>query len=206
MYIKTAPWLLRQILPANLIWQIPACDKTLYLTFDDGPVAGVTDKTLAILDRFKAKATFFCVGDNVRKYPETYQAIIAAGHALGNHTFHHLNGWKTLDDAYFSDVKKCAELVDSKLFRPPYGRFTRRQAKTLSKDYKIIMWSVLSGDFDPLVTPESCFEKVKKLTCSGSIIVMHDQEKSAGTMLMALPQILTYYTQMGFNFLPIKIN
>lgn len=205
MYLTTSLRLLRWFMPRGLIWEIPEKEKVLYLTFDDGPVAGVTDKTLALLERFNAKATFFCVGDNVRKHPETYQAIIASGHAVGNHTFHHLNGWKTTDDAYFSDVKKCAELVDSKLFRPPYGRITRRQAKIISKDYKIIMWSVLSGDFDPLVTSVTCFENVKKFTRSGSIIVMHDQEKSAGTMLMVLPHILTYYTQMGFKFSPIKI-
>jgi peptidoglycan-N-acetylglucosamine deacetylase len=205
MYLTTSPRMLRWVMPRELIWEIPGQEKVLYLTFDDGPVAGVTDKALGILDRFNAKATFFCVGDNVRKFPDIFRQVVEAGHAVGNHTFHHLNGWKTPDDEYFNDVKQCAELIDSKLFRPPYGRITRRQAKILSTDYKIFMWSVLSDDFDPLATAETCFNNIKKSTHSGSIIVMHDQQKSAKTMLNALPRILAHYSQKGFTFLPIKM-
>jgi peptidoglycan-N-acetylglucosamine deacetylase len=204
MYLTTSPRLLRWFMPRELIWEMPAQEKVLYLTFDDGPVAGVTDKVLDILDCFHAKATFFCVGDNVRKHPEIYKKIIGEGHAAGNHTFHHLNGWKTPDDFYLSDVKKCAELLDTQLFRPPYGRITRQQAKTLSKDYKIIMWSVLSGDFDPATSARQCLNNVQRSAKRGSIIVMHDQEKSAKTMLTALPQILEHFTSNGFKFLSLN--
>lgn len=181
-------------------------EKVLYLTFDDGPVAGVTDKTLAILDRFNAKATFFCVGDNVKKHPETFRKIIDSGHTVGNHTYHHLNGWKTPAEDYLHDVQECAKLVDSNLFRPPYGRITRRQARILPKDYKIFMWSVLSGDFDPAVSTEQCSSNVLRSARAGSIIVMHDGEKSGRTMIDALPHILAHYTQKGFRFLSIEID
>ena len=206
MYLTTSPKLLRYLMPRGLIWDFPIQEKVLYLTFDDGPVAGVTDKTLVILDRFNAKATFFCVGENVKKHPDIFMRIIREGHTVGNHTFHHLNGWKTSDDVYLIDVKKCAEQLNSKLFRPPYGRITRRQTKILSKDYKIIMWSVLSGDFDPKVNPEQCTRNVLRSAKAGSIIVMHDGEKSGRTMLEALPPILEYYTQKGFKFLPIEMD
>jgi peptidoglycan-N-acetylglucosamine deacetylase len=206
MYLTTSPKLLRCLMPRGLIWDIPEKDKVLYLTFDDGPVAGVTDQTLDILDGFNAKATFFCVGENVKKHPDIFMRIIRESHAVGNHTFHHLNGWKTSDDSYLRDVKQCASLVDSRLFRPPYGRITRKQARMLSKDYKIIMWSVLSGDFDPKVNADQSARNVLRSAKTGSIIVMHDGEKSGRTMLEALPQILEHFTQMGFRFLPILID
>ncbi|MBE0662430.1 MAG: polysaccharide deacetylase family protein [Bacteroidales bacterium] len=206
MYLTTSPRLIRYLMPPGLIWEIPEKEKVLYLTFDDGPVAGVTDKTLAILDRFKAKATFFCVGDNVRKHPEIFKRIIEEGHAVGNHTFNHLNGWKTPADAYLINVQKCAEQLESKLFRPPYGRITRQQARLLSKNYKIIMWSVLSGDFDPATSAQQCINNVLNSAKPGSIIVMHDQQKSAKTMLTALPQILEHFTRNGFKFQPLRMD
>lgn len=203
MYFSGAPGLLKLFMPSGLVWQIPTKDKSLYLTFDDGPVAGVTEEVLSVLKDFDAKATFFCVGDNVQKYPEIYKKILEAGHSTGNHTFHHLNGWKTADEEYFEDVKQCAELVDSMLFRPPYGRITRSQARYLSKKYKIIMWSALGGDFDPKVSAEKCIENILKSTREGSIIVLHDNQKSAQTMLRVLPQVLKYYSDKGFQFLPL---
>ena len=187
-------------MPSHLIWEIPKKEKALYLTFDDGPVAGITDETLALLDRFNAKATFFCVGDNVIRNPETYSKIIDSGHSVGNHTFHHLNGWKTTTEDYIRDIEKCSTLVDSNLFRPPYGRITRKQANILSKNYKITMWSVLSGDFDPSVTVAKCIRNVERQARPGSIIVMHDQIKSAATMLQALPVILDLFQKQGFSF------
>lgn len=195
---------MRYLMPRGLIWEIPEKDKVLYLTFDDGPVAGLTDKTLAILDRFNAKATFFCVGDNVRKYPDTFRKIIGSGHAVGNHTFRHLNGWKTSTDDYIRDVQECARLVDSSLFRPPYGRNSRKQANILSKDYKIIMWSVLSGDFDPAINVADCVNNVLKHARPGAVIVMHDNQKSAETMLPALSILLERFIRDGYSFLPLK--
>ncbi|HHN47763.1 MAG TPA: polysaccharide deacetylase family protein [Bacteroidales bacterium] len=200
MYLTTSPRLLRWFMPRNLIWEIPKKERVLYFTFDDSPVAGVTDETLALLNKFNAKATFFCVGDNVRKHPKTFQRILAAGHTVGNHTFHHLNGWKTSTQDYVHDVQQCAKLVDSNLFRPPYGRITRRQASILSKLYRIIMWSVLSGDFDPAVTADQCFKNVVRSARPGSVIVMHNNEHSAQTMLSVLPKILEYFRNKGFGF------
>jgi peptidoglycan/xylan/chitin deacetylase (PgdA/CDA1 family) len=204
MYLTTSPKLLRYLMPRGLIWEMPGQEKVLYLTFDDGPVAGITDETLAMLDRFNAKATFFCVGDNVRKHPEIYQRIISEGHVVGNHTFHHLNGWKAPTQKYISDVQQCAGLLDSKLFRPPYGRITRRQAKILSKDYKIIMWSVLSGDFDPSVNADQCFRNIRRSAGPGSIIVMHDGARVSKTMLEALPRVLEYFTEKSYAFKTIS--
>lgn len=204
MYLTIAPRLLRLFIPWGLTWEMPGNKKVLYLTFDDGPVSGVTDETLSILKCYDAKATFFCVGNNVRKNPKTYQNILAAGHAVGNHTFHHLSGWKTPTGDYLQDLKLCAELVDSKLFRPPFGRITVRQAKILSKTYRIIMWSVLSGDFDPSVTAAQCVKNVLRSARPGSIILMHNQEKSAKTMLEALPIILEHYKDQGFGFMGLE--
>ncbi len=193
-------------MPAVLIWDMPASEKVLYLTFDDGPVAGITDKALEILEEYQAKSTFFCVGDNVRKYPETFRKIIQSGHTVGNHTYHHLNGWKTPTEDYLHDIQECAKLVDSRLFRPPYGRISHRQTKIISKAYKIIMWSALSGDFDPKVSTQQCARNVLRYAEAGSIIVMHDGQKSRTTMLTALPLILAHFTQKGFKFLSIGMD
>jgi peptidoglycan/xylan/chitin deacetylase (PgdA/CDA1 family) len=203
MYLTTSPKLLRYLMPAGLIWEIPTSEKVLYLTFDDGPVAGITDKALEILDSYQAKATFFCVGDNVRKYPDIYEKIIAAGHRTGNHTFHHLNGWKTPDKEYVEDIELASEAIKSQLFRPPYGRIRRSQVRQLSKSYQIIMWSLLAGDFDPRETSEQCFRRVVRYAKHGSVIVLHDQQKTAGIMLKVLPLILEHFSKLGYNFLSL---
>lgn len=204
MYTVTSPMLLRWLMPRNLVWEIPAQEKVLYMTFDDGPVPGVTEKALNFLDQHEAKATFFCVGDNVRKYPELYHKILCAGHATGNHTYHHLNGWKTGDDQYIGDVQACRDLVQSKLFRPPYGHIRRSQIRKLAGEYKIIMWSVLGGDFDPEITVEQCCRNIFRNARPGSILVLHDQLKSADTMLKALPVVLDHYKRKGFEFRAIS--
>jgi peptidoglycan-N-acetylglucosamine deacetylase len=206
MYLTTSTRLLRWFMPRNLIWEIPEKERILYLTFDDGPVTGITDETLAELDRFNAKATFFCVGDNVKRYPDTYRKIIDAGHSTGNHTFYHLNGWKTPTKEYIRDVHQCAGLVDSTLFRPPYGRITRKQTKILSNDYKIIMWSVLSGDFDPSVSADQCFRNIVKSARPGSVILMHDNQRASKAMLQTLPHVLEYYLERGYKFKTITFD
>lgn len=205
MYLTTSPKLLRLLMPRNLIWEIPEKEKALYLSFDDGPVAGITDTTLSVLDKFNARATFFCVGENVKKNPGIYKNIMAAGHAVGNHTFHHLNGWNTPPEDYYRDIHECAQLVNSNLFRPPYGRITCNQTSYLSKAYKIIMWSVISGDFDPSVNADRCVSNVLRSAKAGSIIVMHDGENSGEKMLKALPQVLDHFTSKGFTFQPLKL-
>jgi len=187
-------------LASDLIWNLSPQTQTLYLTFDDGPVVGVTDWVLEILDRYNAKATFFCVGENVERNPELFEQIIKQGHSVANHSYNHLNGWKTSNFTYYRNVLKADELIGSKLFRPPYGKITRQQAKSLKKKYKIIMWDVLSGDFDENLKSESCIKNVIKASKSGSIIVFHDSEKSKSNLMETLPEILRHYTVKGYSF------
>ena len=199
MKAVTVPVFLKIFYP-SLLWQMPEDEKKLYLTFDDGPHPEITPQVLEILDQFSAKASFFCVGDNVRKFPETYASLIENGHAVGNHSMNHLNGWKTNLNTYYDNVNECRGLVDSKLFRPPYGRITPSQIHTLKKEYTIVMWSVLSYDFDAETNPEQCLEYVINNTEDGAIIVFHDSVKAAKNMLYALPKVLKHYSDLGYTF------
>lgn len=199
MKAVTVPAFLRIFYP-SLLWQMPAGNQTLYLTFDDGPHPEITPKVLEILDKYQAKATFFCVGENVQRFPQTYAEILQRGHRTGNHSMNHLNGWKTNLNLYYENVNECRNHVDSELFRPPYGRITPTQIHTLKQEYKIVMWSVLSYDFDPETTPEQCLNYVLEHTEDGAVIVFHDSEKSAENMLYALPKTLEYYSEKGFKF------
>jgi peptidoglycan/xylan/chitin deacetylase (PgdA/CDA1 family) len=179
---------------------MPPGNQTLYFTFDDGPHPQITPKVLEILDKYQAKATFFCVGENVQRFPQTYAEILQRGHRTGNHSMNHLNGWKTNLNLYYENVNECRNHIDSELFRPPYGRITPTQIHTLKKEYKIVMWSVLSYDFDPETTPEQCLDYVLEHAEDGAVIVFHDSEKSAQNMLYALPKALEYYNEKGFRF------
>lgn len=188
----------------DAVWFLPNSNNTIYLTFDDGPIAGVTEKCLAILAEYDVKATFFCVGQNAKQNPEILGRIKSEGHAIGNHTHNHLKGWKTENDEYVKNVERCNEVVNSKLFRPPYGKAKRSQLKMLANDFKIVMWDVLSGDFDPNVSVEKAIENVVNNTVAGSIIVMHDNEKCGAKMLEILPKVITALQDKGFNFQVIK--
>ncbi len=199
MKAVTVPIFLRIFYP-SLLWQMPAGNQTLYLTFDDGPHPKITPKVLDLLDQYQAKATFFCVGENVARFPQTYAEILNRGHRTGNHTMNHLNGWKTNLKLYYENVNECRNLVDSDLLRPPYGRITPSQIQALKKEYKIVMWSVLSYDFDAETTPEQCLNYVIEHAEDGVIIVFHDSEKSARNMLAALPEVLSYYHGKGYRF------
>ena len=199
MKAVTVPIFLRIFYP-SLLWQMPAGNQTLYLTFDDGPHPKITPKVLDLLDQYQAKATFFCVGENVARFPQTYAEILNRGHRTGNHTMNHLNGWKTNLNLYYENVNECRKLVDSDLLRPPYGRITPAQIQALKKEYKIVMWSVLSYDFDTETTPEQCLNYVIEHAEDGAIIVFHDSEKSARNMLAALPEVLSYYHSKGYQF------
>ncbi|MCB9363910.1 MAG: polysaccharide deacetylase family protein [Flavobacteriales bacterium] len=199
MFLVKTPLALKKTFP-SLVWDIPNNTKTIYLTFDDGPTPEVTTWVLATLKQYNAKATFFVVGDNVKKHPQIYQQLIAEGHAIGNHTYNHLNGWKTKSSDYLQNIEKCAELVDSNLFRPPYGRIKNTQIKKLKQDYNIIMWDVLSGDFDAGLSPEKCAENVISNTKSGSIIVFHDSIKAEKNLKYALPKAIEYLKSKGFVF------
>ena len=198
MFIKS-PSILKKLFP-NLIWDIETNEKEIYLTFDDGPHPEITPQVLDILDKYNAKATFFCVGDNVRKHPDTYELILKKGHKTGNHSYSHSNGWKVSNVDYFDDIKKASKLVKSDLFRPPYGRITPSQIKFLKTKYRIIMWSVLTYDYSKKVNKEQCLKNSIIKTKPGSIIVFHDSLKSADNMLYALPLFLKHFTDKGFVF------
>lgn len=197
-FVKT-PKLLHSLY-RDAVWFIPNSSNTIYLTFDDGPVSSITDRCLDILSEFNVQATFFCVGENIQRNPEIFQRIKNEGHQIGNHSFHHLNGWKTENKIYFDNIKEGETLTSTKLFRPPYGKIKRSQIKELRDHYKIIMWDVLSGDFDPKVSVEQCIKNVINNTAAGSIIVMHDNEKCGMKMLESLPTIITELKCKGYQF------
>ncbi|MEL7161757.1 MAG: polysaccharide deacetylase family protein [Bacteroidota bacterium] len=173
---------------------------TIYFTFDDGPIPQLTPWVLEQLAAYDAQATFFCVGNNARRYPELIQDILTAGHSIGNHTMHHLDGWKSDNVPYFHDVRHCAIQVKSSLFRPPYGRLMPSQAQFLQRHYEIVMWDVLSGDFDPELTAEDCFQNVVRNAKPGSIVVFHDSLKAEEKLRAFLPRLLEHYAALGYRF------
>lgn len=199
MYPVTPPFWLKWLYP-SLTWNKDRSEKSIYLTFDDGPIPVVTPFVLNTLKKFNATATFFCIGENVQKHPEIYQQLLKEGHAVGNHTFNHLKGWKTDDKVYLDNIQKCAGLVQSSLFRPPYGKGTRSQYAALRPGYSIIMWDVLSGDFDTGLTPERCLKNVIKNTRTGSIVVFHDSLKAYERLEYALPLALEHWQKEGYAF------
>jgi len=199
MYLSKSPAIIKKYYQ-KLIWDIPNEENKIYLTFDDGPTPEITEWVLEILRKYKIKATFFCIGDNVHKHTVIYQRILTEGHAVGNHTQNHLKGWITEDDTYFENIEKCAKLVKSNLFRPPYGRIKKSQYSILNTQYKIVMWDVLSGDFDPKTSPEKCLKNVTKNTKSGSIIVFHDSVKAYEKLQYALPKAIEHLLEQGFVF------
>ncbi|HET9824634.1 MAG TPA: polysaccharide deacetylase family protein [Chitinophagaceae bacterium] len=202
-FVKT-PWVIKKIFP-NYIWSVSTNDKILYLTFDDGPHPEITPFVLSELKKSNALATFFCIGKNVLAYPEVYKQVLDDGHFVGNHTQNHLNGWKTPNDVYLKDVAEASNHIDSNLFRPPYGRITLFQAKNLpaamkGRKAKVIMWDVLSADFDKNISKEQCLQYVLFRSSPGSIIVFHDSEKAFEKLRHALPRVLDHFTEQGFRF------
>ena len=205
-YLVKTPWWLKKIYP-GCVWDMPTKEKTLFLTFDDGPHPAATPFVLEQLKKYNAKATFFCIGENVQKYPDIFQQIIEEGHAAGNHTQHHINGWKVNDTEYINDITNAAQHIHSNLFRPPYGKIKRSQIKRLLSDncnMKIIMWNILSGDWDTNVYPHVCCDRVKDKASEGDIIVFHDSEKAWKRMSYSLPRILEHFSQMGYSFSKIS--
>ncbi|MGC3978099.1 MAG: polysaccharide deacetylase family protein [Paludibacteraceae bacterium] len=189
----------------GVVWRENPDKKNIFLTFDDGPIPEVTPKVLDILDNYNAKATFFCVGDNVRKHPETYMEVIRRGHQVGNHTFHHIKGFSFADEEYVDNVQKAANYIDSKLFRPPHGQITHRQIKRLSSDYKIIMWDFITYDYDSTMSVEQIMKIVKKKSRNGSIVVFHDSLKAQKNMLQALPLALEYWEKNGYKIISMRL-
>jgi peptidoglycan/xylan/chitin deacetylase (PgdA/CDA1 family) len=203
-YFTKTPWWLKKIYP-SYIWHIPTAAKTAYLTFDDGPHEKATPFVLDQLKKYNAKASFFCVGKNVVAHPAIYKRILDEGHITGNHTNNHLNGWKTDDAQYLADVAEAAKYIESSLFRPPYGRIKSFQAKNIpavmkNKMAKIIMWDVLSGDFDEHITKDQCLENVILNVKQGSIVVFHDSEKAFPRLEYSLPRTLEFLSAKGFRF------
>ena len=204
-WVKTNKWI--KMIFNNLVWEIPNSDKKIYLTFDDGPIPEVTEWVLDILKSEEIKATFFCIGDNIKRHPEVYKRILSEGHQTGNHTFNHLNGWKTETNHYIENLKLCEteylklNTEHSFLFRPPYGKIKPSQSKAIRNlGYKIIMWDVLSYDFDSTISVEKCLENVISNTEQGSIIVFHDSIKAEKNLKYALPKAIQVLKDKGFIF------
>lgn len=199
-YLTTGSWLLRQIYP-SCIWRMHAKEKKVYLTFDDGPHPEATPFILEQLAKYGAKATFFCIGKNVASYPGIYQQILLQGHRTANHTYNHLNGWKTPDKEYIEDIVAAGKLIDTTLFRPPYGRITRWQLAQLGSKalgLKAVMWTILSGDFDPKISSEKVLGNVIRPLKKGAIIVFHDSEKALPHVNYVLPKVLKYLSEEGY--------
>ena len=182
------------------VWSIPTDGKKLFLTFDDGPTPEITDWVLETLEKFGAKATFFLIGKNVEENPEMVEKILSAGHTIGNHTHNHVNGWETSNSTYIKNTLKTEKILETNLFRPPYGRIKRSQTKVMSNRFKIIMWDVLSGDFDLHARKEKVLSNVTKHAEPGSIIVFHDSVKAKPRLQYALPKVLEYFINRGYSF------
>lgn len=199
------PFFLPLLYP-TLTWRMNSNEKTIYLTFDDGPVSGPTEFVLDVLGRALIKATFFCLGDNIRKHPAVFASILAGGHTVGNHTVNHLNGWKSSVAAFTANVEDFDSIATSaglvaptRLFRPPYGRITRRQIRAL-KAYRIVMWDVLSQDYNHSVRPERCLRRTLSVCRPGSVIVFHDSYKSERNMSYVLPRLIETLASDGYTF------
>lgn len=206
--MKNATWLFSLIYP-SLTWKIKTGDKKIYLTFDDGPVPGITDYVIEELAKNNIKGTFFCVGDNIKKHPETFSRLIKEGHSIGNHTYNHLNGWKNDNTTFLENVEKCQLLIKEHgylpnggkpLFRPPYGKITRRQILALRDHYDIIMWDVLTRDYDQNLYPEKCLQNSIEITKAGSIVIFHDNFKAQKNLHYALPAYIEYFLKAGYEF------
>lgn len=199
MYLIKTPKFIKTLFP-NFVWNIHTDEKVMYLTFDDGPIPEVTPWVLDTLKEYNAKATFFCVGDNITKHPDVLELLLDQGHTAANHTYHHMAGWSTENIRYFHDVRRCAQQVRSNLFRPPYGRIRPSQAQFLTRHYQIVMWDVLSGDFDRSLSPDECAANILQKAGSGSIVVFHDSLKAQRNMKYALQKTLDHYSALGYRF------
>jgi len=204
--------MLVKIIFPNYIWDIPNQENKVFLTFDDGPTPEITEWTLEQLREYNAKATFFCIGNNIEKHPDIFRKIIDDGHTIGNHTFNHLKGWKTPNDIYLENVLLCQSQITNhtshtpNLFRPPYGKIKPSQAKALRNiGYKIIMWDIISYDFDQKTSPEKCLENVLSNIQPGSIIVFHDSVKAEKNLKYTLPKTLEYLRKKGYTSSEIKL-
>ena len=205
MLIERPPLFYRKLFPGS-VWRLPAEEPCVYITFDDGPNALTTPRLLRLLDRLAVPATFFCVGDNVRRYPEHYRDILAAGHTVGNHTYHHIRGLRLPASAYMCDVQLAAELIHSRLFRPPHGRLTPAQQSALrAAGYQLIMFDVVTRDYNPRLTSNDVVRIATRYARNGSLIVFHDSPKAAPRLFDALPRVVTWLRAAGYRFRRIEM-
>lgn len=204
MMIYRIPYFVQRLFGGCCEFRVCCEEKAIYLTFDDGPVPEVTPKVLDLLDSYNAKATFFCIGDNIRKYPDCFKEVLSKGHVVGNHTMHHLQGMTTETERYLKDVEQCAALCPSKLFRPPYGRPKIKQIRELRKQgYRIILWTAISYDYNRKLSPEKCLKNVSELR-AGDIVLFHDSIKAEKNMLYCLENVLKTYSAKGFEFRALR--
>lgn len=202
MFIEQPPFFYRLLFP-GAIWRKPGKKKCVYLTFDDGPIPEVTPWVLGILDKYNVKATFFMVGDNVRKHPDIFRMVVERGHSVGNHTFNHIQGLRYLTRNYLKNVEKASELINTSLFRPPHGHMRIPQTLFLQRKYKIIMWDVVTRDYNSELSPEQVLNNVKRYTRNGSIIVFHDSLKAEQNMREAMPKAIEWLKSEGYEFLKL---
>lgn len=204
MFIEQPPIPYRMLFPET-VWRIPMTEKAVYLTFDDGPIPEVTPWVLDVLDHYGIKATFFCVGDNVRKHPATFQQVVERGHSVGNHTMHHLQGAFTTTKRYVADINEADSYIHSALFRPPHGLIRWKQAAAIKGNMRIIMYDLVTRDYSQKLTREEVLNNVKRYTRNGSIIVFHDSLKSQQRLRWALPRAIEWLKDNGYKFLPIPM-
>lgn len=204
MLIEQPPIPYRMLFPET-VWRIPMKHKAVFLTFDDGPIPEVTPWVLDLLDHYGIKATFFCVGDNVRKHPETFRMVVERGHSVGNHTMHHLQGAKVTTARYVADIMEAHALIDSPLFRPPHGLIRWKQAATIKDNMRIIMYDLVTRDYSKKLTGEQVLDNVRRYVRNGSIIVFHDSLKSESNLRYALPRAIEWLKENGYQFLPIPM-
>jgi len=199
MKLQVPDWL-RPVFGSDLLWRVHTSAKVVYLTFDDGPVPEVTSRVLGILDEYGWKATFFCVGENVVSYPELYRRLINEGHRVGNHSFNHIKGFGLSDEAYLHNVEKARKYIDSDLFRPPHGQITRSQTKKLSENFRVVMWDIISFDYDASMEAETIMKLIRRKSRPGTIVVFHDSIRAEKNLFEVLPKALAYWKGQGYSF------
>ncbi len=202
MYLPKTPNFIQQLFP-QLLCRIGGDEKVVYLTFDDGPTVGVTEEVLEVLGQYQAKATFFCLGRQVEKYPELYARLITEGHRIGNHGFAHVDGWRTPTNSYLQDIEQGAALIQTDIFRPPYGRLRPAQYQALKQRYKIVLWDVMPGDFHKDRTPDACYQILHDHVSPGSIVVLHDSLNAHPRQKEILPRFLQEFGNKGYTFAAI---
>ncbi len=200
MRIYKVPLFFRRLFRKAGLWEVSTQTKTIYLTFDDGPIPEVTPLVLEILKQYDAKATFFCVGENISKHPDTLKQVLDAGHKIGNHTYNHLRGWEVSQNDYWSNILQSEQYQKTEFFRPPYGRITSKQLRIIRKHFKIVFWSVLTYDYSKYLDVKSALPKIIKATHPGSIVLFHDSKKAKENVLYLLPRFIEYFLAQGYTF------